>query len=150
MTALNGLSDFAGFVLAHHYRWIMSDEPLGTRLHSRTPRQGGRRIKAFAASKESTRNGPVLILTVSAASSGLFVCGLCPTDLNPTHARITVLKLAGSRLTSRGPASYLNQLPTAGKASPLALVLFAMLGVSAWIETNALFSELWAVAPVLP
>ncbi|EER07643.1 conserved hypothetical protein [Perkinsus marinus ATCC 50983] len=37
-----------------------------------------------------------------------------------------------------------------GQASPMALLLFVLIGISAWIETNALFSELWAVAPVLP
>ncbi|KAF4702103.1 hypothetical protein FOZ63_028966 [Perkinsus olseni] len=109
MTVLNGLSDIAGFVLAHHYssivQWQSLISPhglLGLQISTE---------RILRASREVVigEGGPVLILTVSAASSGLFVCGPCPTDLNPTHARITVLKLAGSRLTSRGPASYLNQ-----------------------------------------
>ncbi|KAF4647902.1 hypothetical protein FOZ61_003501, partial [Perkinsus olseni] len=39
------------------------------------------------------------------------------------------------------------RMPAKGQASPMALLLFVLIGVSAWIETNALFSELWAVAP---
>ncbi|KAF4662447.1 hypothetical protein FOL47_006237 [Perkinsus chesapeaki] len=42
------------------------------------------------------------------------------------------------------------RMPAKGQASPFALAIFVLIGVSAWIETNALFSELWAVAPVLP
>ncbi|KAF4695688.1 hypothetical protein FOZ60_003701 [Perkinsus olseni] len=42
------------------------------------------------------------------------------------------------------------RMPAKGQASPMALLLFVLIGGSAWIETNALFSELWAVAPVLP
>ncbi|KAF4728494.1 hypothetical protein FOZ62_026583 [Perkinsus olseni] len=87
-------------------------------------------------------------MPVSPSSNSLGVA----SPAGDQHPTLTSHRPSGSEDVSDPTAkrTFTLRLPTAGKASPLALVLFAMLGVSAWIETNALFSELWAVAPVLP